>query len=139
MWYYYCKRCGRIFMTPYAPKQKQEKCDKCNYEVNLVPAEYIGEETWILPKERKDRIIEELVKTSGVFDENLFQHRNDKKPARHFNFSPSNQNVPKCPTCQSTNIRNMGSIERGASIMTFGIFSKKINKTFKCSNCGYTW
>ena len=46
---------------------------------------------------------------------------------------------PKCPTCQSTNIRKMGGIERGASIYAFGIFSKKINKTFKCQNCGYTW
>ena len=47
--------------------------------------------------------------------------------------------VPKCPTCQSTNIRKMGGVERGASIYAFGIFSKKINKTFKCQNCGYTW
>ena len=46
---------------------------------------------------------------------------------------------PKCPTCQSTNIRKMGGVERGASITMFGIFSKKINKTFKCGNCGYTW
>lgn len=51
----------------------------------------------------------------------------------------SNTNAPKCPTCQSTNIRKMGSIERGASIFTWGIFSKKINKTFKCNSCGYTW
>lgn len=48
-------------------------------------------------------------------------------------------NVPKCPTCQSTNIRKMGGVERGASILTFGLFSKKINKSFKCNNCGYTW
>lgn len=48
-------------------------------------------------------------------------------------------NKPKCPTCGSTNIKKMGGIERGASIAAFGIFSKKINKTFKCSNCGYTW
>ena len=47
--------------------------------------------------------------------------------------------APKCPTCQSTNIRKMGGIERGASIYAFGLFSKKINKTFKCQNCGYTW
>ena len=46
---------------------------------------------------------------------------------------------PKGPTCQSTNIRKMGGIERGISIYAFGIFSKKINKTFKCQNCGYTW
>ena len=48
-------------------------------------------------------------------------------------------NKPKCPTCGSTNIKKMGGIERGASIAAFGLFSKKINKTFKCSNCGYTW
>ncbi len=51
----------------------------------------------------------------------------------------SNNFTPKCPTCQSTNIRKMGGIERGISIYAFGIFSKKINKTFKCQNCGYTW
>ena len=50
-----------------------------------------------------------------------------------------NANKPKCPTCGSTNIKKMGGIERGASIAAFGLFSKKINKTFKCSNCGYTW
>lgn len=48
-------------------------------------------------------------------------------------------NKPKCPTCGSTNVKKIGGIERGASIAAFGIFSKKINKTFKCNNCGYTW
>ena len=48
-------------------------------------------------------------------------------------------NKVHCPTCGSTNIKKMGGIERGASIAAFGIFSKKINKTFKCCNCGYTW
>ena len=48
-------------------------------------------------------------------------------------------NKPKCPTCGSTNIKKIGGIERGASIAAFGIFRKKINKTFKCNNCGYTW
>lgn len=46
---------------------------------------------------------------------------------------------PKCPTCQSTNIRKIGAVESGASIFAFGLFSKKINKTFKCNNCSYTW
>ena len=48
-------------------------------------------------------------------------------------------NKPKCPTCGSTNIKKIGGIERGASIAAFGIFRKKINKTLKCNNCGYTW
>ena len=51
----------------------------------------------------------------------------------------SNNHIPKCPTCQSTDIRKIGGLERGASIIGLGLFSKKINKTFKCNNCGYTW
>lgn len=48
-------------------------------------------------------------------------------------------NKPKCPTCSSTNVQKIGPGERLASITLFGIFSDKINKTFKCNNCGYTW
>lgn len=48
-------------------------------------------------------------------------------------------NVPKCPTCGSLNVRHISGGERVASVGFFGIFSKKINKTFKCGNCGYTW
>lgn len=60
------------------------------------------------------------------------------KPTIELNPQPTTPTIT-CPTCGSTNTRKMGSIERGASILTFGIFSKKINKTFKCQNCGYTW
>lgn len=47
--------------------------------------------------------------------------------------------TPKCPTCQSTNVQKIEIGERVASVAIFGIFSKKINKSFKCKNCGYTW
>lgn len=48
-------------------------------------------------------------------------------------------NVPKCPHCRSTNIKSISAINRGASIAMLGAFSKKINKSFECKNCGYTW
>lgn len=48
-------------------------------------------------------------------------------------------NIPKCPTCGSTNIEEIGGLERVASVVVWGLSSKKINKTFKCKNCGYTW
>lgn len=44
-----------------------------------------------------------------------------------------------CPTCKSANIQKIGTGERVASVAVMGIFSKKINKSFKCKNCGYTW
>lgn len=47
--------------------------------------------------------------------------------------------IPKCPTCKSINVQKIGTGERLASIAMIGIFSKKINKSFKCNNCGYTW
>ena len=48
-------------------------------------------------------------------------------------------NIPKCPTCSSTNIQRIGTGERAVSVAMLGIFSKKINKSFKCKHCGYTW
>ena len=51
----------------------------------------------------------------------------------------SNNHIPKCPTCGSTDLRKINVAERGVSIFTFGLLSKKINKTFECENCGYTW
>ena len=46
---------------------------------------------------------------------------------------------PKCPHCQSTNIAKISGTERSMSVIGLGILSKKINKSFKCKNCGYTW
>lgn len=51
----------------------------------------------------------------------------------------SNVGVPKCPTCGSTNIRKISTGERMVSVGMLGLFSKKINKSFKCNSCGYTW
>ena len=51
----------------------------------------------------------------------------------------SNTNVPKCPTCGSTDVKQLTVKDRAASIGFWGIFSNKINKSFKCNNCGHTW
>ena len=50
-----------------------------------------------------------------------------------------NDTTPKCPHCHSKNIQKISGLERAGSIAMLGIFSKKINKSFKCINCGYTW
>ena len=47
--------------------------------------------------------------------------------------------VPRCPTCGSTKVKPISGLERGTSIMGLGIFSRKINKTYKCLNCKYMW
>lgn len=52
---------------------------------------------------------------------------------------PSSTNVPKCPTCQSTNIKKISSTKRAAHGFMFGIFSKTAFSQFECENCGYKW
>lgn len=48
-------------------------------------------------------------------------------------------NVPKCPTCQSTNIQKISTASKAAGAFIFGIFSSTARSQFKCNNCGYKW
>lgn len=50
-----------------------------------------------------------------------------------------NTNVPKCPTCQSTNIKKISVAKRATHGFMFGIFSKTAFSQFECNNCGYKW
>ncbi|MCM1325115.1 MAG: hypothetical protein NC094_10300 [Bacteroidales bacterium] len=54
-------------------------------------------------------------------------------------FEIKNENQPKCPTCQSTNIKKISGVSKAGSVAMFGIFSQKVKHQFKCSNCGYEW
>lgn len=74
-------------------------------------------------------------KDSPSYQEAVAQQYIDKARAKKLESS----NVPKCPTCGSTNIEKIGGLERAGSVYMFGIFSKKINKSFKCCNCKFTW
>lgn len=51
----------------------------------------------------------------------------------------SNKTQVKCPYCKSTNVTRISGIERVTSIAMLGIFSKKINKNFKCNSCKATF
>lgn len=141
----YCPKCGRIL---YDMLSMQYKCDVCDSVAYEVPNKYIDNFRW-RDGDGKHALIEELVKTSPEFDQYLFDHRDEilSNKFAKFNAAMSHgksiteekSRVPKCPTCQSTNIRKMSGLETGTSVAVFGLFSRKINKTFKCNHCGYTW
>lgn len=48
-------------------------------------------------------------------------------------------NIPKCPTCQSPNIKKIGSTSKALNTITWGLLGTKRHKTFYCNNCGYEW
>ncbi len=153
----YCKKCGRIVMDA-------KKCDICNSITYPVPEKYLliwkGEIDYdTIDKSKKDQFIEECIKSSPEFDQELFNNRDAIRAQQSAKYERSmaigdairqgadvktafrngGQNMPKCPTCGSLNVRHISGGERVASVGFLGIFSKKINKTFKCGNCGYTW
>lgn len=49
------------------------------------------------------------------------------------------QNKPKCPTCQSQNIKKISASSKVVNTAVFGLFGTKRHKTFHCNNCGYEW
>ena len=48
-------------------------------------------------------------------------------------------NRPKCPHCKSVEIKKLDAIDRVVSVGFLGLGSNKINKSFQCRNCNYTW
>lgn len=48
-------------------------------------------------------------------------------------------NIPKCPTCGSTNIKHISTLNRAVSIGILGIFSGKIGKNYECLDCKARW
>lgn len=48
-------------------------------------------------------------------------------------------NTPRCPTCQSTNIKKISTTVKATNTVLFGLLGTKRHKTFHCNNCGYEW
>lgn len=48
-------------------------------------------------------------------------------------------NKPKCPTCNSTNLKKISTTSKVVNTAVFGLFGTKRHKTFHCNNCGYEW
>lgn len=58
---------------------------------------------------------------------------------KNSSYSKNYINTVQCPYCQSTDTKKISGTERVLSIATLGLFSNKINKSFKCNNCKGTF
>lgn len=47
--------------------------------------------------------------------------------------------TPKCPTCQSPNIKKIAILEKAESVFLFGMLFGKARKQWHCNNCGNEW
>lgn len=146
-----CPKCAALYGKDYIqffPSHLQ--CEECG--TTLITTNEDIDEMFTLSCTKKyfekytNRCVE-LAKQYGnnQFDEDTFNERLQRRDERIAEYERNRIknstpiNTPKCPTCGSTNIQKIGAVERGASILGLGLFSKKINKTYKCKNCGLTW
>ena len=144
----YCNKCGRVVQR--TSKNLEKPCDYCNNNLQIVPKEFTaGGLGTCLEDDLKQQFIDEYIKSSPEFDQYLFDHRDEDLSKRRMENKTKLEHgkaileeqtrQPECPTCHSKNVQPISGVERGASIIGLGIFSKKINKSYKCKHCGYTW
>lgn len=57
----------------------------------------------------------------------------------HPSSTPTPQNIPKCPTCGSTNVERISTAQKAFGFALVGLFSSNLGKTMHCKNCGYKW
>ncbi|MCM1262564.1 MAG: hypothetical protein NC313_07550 [Butyrivibrio sp.] len=63
----------------------------------------------------------------------------EEEKAKSVEQTQININVPKCPTCNSTDIKKISTMSKVAGATMFGLFSKTARNQFCCNNCGYKW
>lgn len=136
---YYCAKCENSNLRAFRPSTPDDTICSVHkeemQETNLTLDEFSTinfisfDDSFMaaMSKLKEDDIIEYQSRMSQ-FRSQVEQKKREKEQAK-----------PHCPHCSSTNIEKIGTAERVGSIAVWGIFSKKINKSFKCKNCGYTW
>ncbi len=144
----YCKNFVGIQIYSSAPTDYNEKLDQlicpfCNNKLidTGLPVEdfhLIGKVT-DYNRQVLDLMIELHEKDLIEYQLKLNQFKLQQEQSDAIREQEKESNRPHCPYCNSTNIKKISGTERFTSIAMLGIFSKKINKSFKCNKCGGTF
>jgi len=74
--------------------------------------------------------IKVAIQQKKILDATIEQEKSTKPKAKY---------TPKCPTCQSPDIKQISSTRRWLGTGLFGIGSTDMGKTMVCKNCSYKW
>lgn len=141
----HCFWCGKCFanIDLYIAKYSIDYyCEEAKKRFPPDEVGYLGERG----EYRWGEILLEEVAQNPLFDKKLSESIRKKKQeeweSRPAYVPPKNSlvsNLPKCPTCGSTNLEKISDIKKGVHAVAFGIFSKTAFSQYKCRNCGYKW
>lgn len=76
--------------------------------------------------------------------ENKYNPKNGLLAIKNSNFnnsskSKSENNIPKCPTCNSSDVEKISTTKKVIGGAIFGLFSSDVRNMMHCKNCGYKW
>lgn len=136
---YYCEKCGGTGVLDF------DVCVQCgsHNSYKSVPDEYVDD--YAIKDDLKAEFIENIVKSSPNFDQECWDRREAFKEIQKHNDEllendkVKQANVPKCPTCNSTDIKKISVMSKAVGATMFGLFSKTARSQFRCKNCGYEW
>lgn len=81
-------------------------------------------------KDAKD-VIDKILETNEIPKVLILKQQESNKRVE--------DNKPKCPTCDSTNLSKISTMSKAGSVFMWGLLSQKVKKTWHCNNCKYEW
>lgn len=143
------KICNRCLKPYYSWDFDEEHCDFCGYSnFTEFSFEDINDDNWAKKENEQIRADQAALYGNPEFSLRHYNKRlkeEKRRDERSFYLNqqraknPPSGNVPKCPTCGSTNVDKISTLNRAVSIGFLGLASDKIGKQFCCKDCGYKW
>lgn len=132
-----CTECGDIGRS----RPDSTTCIICE-KPTLKPTNITDEEFCLLcdingGKDFKKAMID--LKEKDIIEFNLKMSQFKAQIAQEQSSKIQTSSKPKCPTCNSTNLKKISTTSKVASVAMWGIFSQKAKKTWHCNKCGYEW
>ena len=142
-----CQHCQTYFFTDL---EETNCCPHCNSQLEISDITYENYKS--MPKVKKcknckrkypkifikcPKCNQQLIKLSTENKQLDKQVNEIRKEIQEHQEKQSN--IPKCPTCGSTNVKHISTLNRAVSIGVFGLFSSKIGKNYECLDCKAKW
>ena len=88
---------------------------------------------------RKEQSIKDKQRAKQKSEQYYEQIKQNARQRQIAQIQEQSKNIPKCPTCGSTNVNKISSVKKATGFFAVGIFSSNFGKTMECKNCGYKW
>lgn len=136
--YKICSRCGEIYTS------NAVECAKCHIKdmIEVKTDATIGDCMNVNRISHDPKFIKAMLelheKDIIEYELKMSQFRNQVEQQKS-NASQVQNNLPKCPTCGSTNIKKIPASRKMLGAIGFGLLSKTARSQWECNNCGNKW